>query len=134
MLTELSFRPEALMRFVMAEPSIINLFSYGTLRYEKVQLATFGRLLEGRDDAMPGYRLEMQEIIDPDVIQSSGERFHPLARRSDNPADVIEGRVFDITSEEIIAADRYEVAEYTRIQVTLRSGLIACVYVSASEA
>ena len=31
------------------------LFSYGTLQQDEVQLATFGRLLEGRKDALPGY-------------------------------------------------------------------------------
>ncbi|WP_442583511.1 hypothetical protein ACSBOB_16760 [Mesorhizobium sp. ASY16-5R] len=36
-----------------------KLFSYGTLRLADVQLATFGRLLEGREDTLPGFALSM---------------------------------------------------------------------------
>ena len=36
-----------------------ELFTYGTLQLEEVQLATFGRVLEGRPDALVGYRLEI---------------------------------------------------------------------------
>jgi hypothetical protein len=39
--------------------------------------------------------------------------------------------VFKITPEELIAADRYEVSDYTRVQVTLGSGLQAWAYVRA---
>src|SRR5689334_5312839 len=35
------------------------LFAYGTLQQEAVQLATFGRRLEGVEDALPGYRLRI---------------------------------------------------------------------------
>ena len=40
-----------------------HLFSYGTLQQEKVQLASFGRLLKGVADILPGWRREMVEII-----------------------------------------------------------------------
>lgn len=115
----------------MAEPEMVNLFSYGTLRYERVQLETFGRLLEGQDDAMPGWRKDMLEITDPEVIRTSGERFHPVVRPSDDPSDAVVGMVFRITTEELAAADRYEVSDYRRVVVTLRSGRDAWVYVSA---
>ena len=36
----------------------IWLFSYGTLQQENVQLATFGRRLEGRPDRLPGYAVQ----------------------------------------------------------------------------
>jgi hypothetical protein len=39
--------------------------------------------------------------------------------------------VFEITAEELAAADRYEVSEYTRVLVTLKSGARAWVYVRA---
>lgn len=109
----------------------INLFSYGTLQLESVQLSSFGRLLEGQGDAMPGFRQEMLEITDPEVIRTSGERFHPVVMPSDNPSDAVEGQVFRITPQELEAADRYEVSDYKRIEVTLRSGLRAFVYVKA---
>ncbi len=39
------------------EQAVENLFSYGTLQSESVQLETFGRKLEGEPDTLPGYRL-----------------------------------------------------------------------------
>jgi hypothetical protein len=39
--------------------------------------------------------------------------------------------VFEITTEELAAADRYEVSEYTRVLVTLKSGVNSWVYVRA---
>ncbi|TWF46555.1 hypothetical protein [Neorhizobium alkalisoli] len=33
----------------------VLLFSYGTLQYPEVQKASFGRLLEGTDDAILGF-------------------------------------------------------------------------------
>jgi gamma-glutamylcyclotransferase (GGCT)/AIG2-like uncharacterized protein YtfP len=115
----------------MAERYTINLFSYGTLQLDSVQTATFGRLLEGRDDAMPRYRKDMVEITDPEVLRASGERFHPIVVPSDDPSDAVAGKVFKITPEELAAADRYEVSDYKRIEVTLRSGTLAWVYVKA---
>lgn len=56
-----------------------KLFSYGTLQYEAVQLANFGRKLEGNKDQLPGFELSMLEITDLDVIATSGEAFHPIA-------------------------------------------------------
>jgi gamma-glutamylcyclotransferase (GGCT)/AIG2-like uncharacterized protein YtfP len=109
----------------------INLFSYGTLRLDSVQMASFGRLLQGRNDAMPRYRKDVVEITDPEVIRTSGERFHPIVVPSDDPSGAVEGKVFRITPEELAAADRYEVSDYKRIQVALRSGLVAWVYVRA---
>lgn len=41
------------------------------------------------------------------------------------------GKVFAISAEELAAADRYEVADYTRISVVLASGKEAFVYVKA---
>jgi hypothetical protein len=115
----------------MADERSILLFSYGTLQQENVQLASFGRLLDGHDDAMPGFAQTMLEITDPEVIRTSGKRFHPVVAPSDNPADSVPGKVFAITVEELAAADRYEVADYTRISVRLASGKEAWVYVKA---
>jgi gamma-glutamylcyclotransferase (GGCT)/AIG2-like uncharacterized protein YtfP len=115
----------------MSGERTVLLFSYGTLQQDDVQLASFGRLLEGQDDAMPGYRESVIEITDPEVIKASGKRFHPIVEPSDNPADEVEGRVFCITGAELEAADAYEVADYRRILVRLRSGNQAWVYVRA---
>jgi len=108
-----------------------KLFSYGTLQQENVQLETFGRRLEGRPDALPGFRREMVRITDPAVIAASGADHHPIVRESGDPADAVAGTVFDVTEAEIAAADTYEVADYKRVAVTLRSRVEAWVYVKA---
>jgi len=113
------------------EPADINLFSYGTLQLESVQLSSFGRRLEGAPDTIPHYRKDMVEITDPAVLAASGEKFHPIVSPSGNPADEVPGTVFRITAKELAAADEYEVADYKRIEVTLKSGLKAWVYVKA---
>jgi len=109
----------------------VLLFSYGTLQLASVQHAQFGRLLEGRPDALPGYARSLMEITDPQVLASSGERFHPIVAPSGNPDDAVEGQVFEITPAELAAADAYEVDDYVRVEVTLRSGAMAWVYVQA---
>ncbi len=109
------------------------LFSYGTLRYPQVQRATFGREIEGRDDILPGFSRTMVAIADPEVIARSGEASHPIVRRTGNAADGVAGAVFEVTEDDLAAADRYEVADYKRVAVRLRSGIEAFVYVDAAD-
>jgi hypothetical protein len=108
----------------------VPLFSYGTLQKPKVQLATFGRLLEGRPDALRGFALAPLTITDPQVVAISGAAIHTIARRTGDPADLIPGIVFRVTPAELDAADAYEVSA-RRIEVELASGAKAFVYVSA---
>jgi hypothetical protein len=108
-----------------------RLFSYGTLREPDVQLATFARLLDGEPDAILGHRLESLQITDPAVIATSGSAVHPVLRASDDPAATVEGTVFLISAQELLAADAYEVADYARVSVQLRSGTEAWVYILA---
>jgi gamma-glutamylcyclotransferase (GGCT)/AIG2-like uncharacterized protein YtfP len=110
--------------------SPIRLFSYGTLQLEKVQLETFGRLLKGSPDTLPGYARTLVRITDPEVIATSGAEFHPIVALSSDPNDTVEGAVFEITQAELDAADAYEVSDYKRVAVRLRSGLEAWVYVA----
>lgn len=110
-----------------------NLFSYGTLQYEKVQLATFGRKLNGQKDNLPRYRLEKVRITDPSVIATSGEDVHSIIHFSGNPDDQVQGMVFQVSLEELQAADTYEVSDYKRIKVKLSSGHSAWVYVSINN-
>ena len=107
-----------------------KLFSYGTLQYETVQLANFGRKLEGNKDQLPGFQLSMLEITDPDVVATSGEAFHPIISYTGNSINCVDGIVFDISAEELIRADFYEVSDYKRIKVKLSSGVSAWVYVN----
>lgn len=111
-----------------------KLFSYGTLRYANVQRTTFGRLLSGAGDSLPAYRIEMVTIDDPHVLAISREREHPMLIPTGNPADSVEGMVFDLTDNELLQADSYEVDSYKRVRVTMKSGVEAWAYVSALHA
>lgn len=109
----------------------VLLFSYGTLQQQDVQHATFGRRLAGAPDALPGYSQTLLRITDPAVIATSGADHHPVVAPSDDPADEVPGTVFEITQAELEAADAYEVSDYARVAVKLRSGKQAWVYVRA---
>lgn len=116
----------------VTEPPVL-LFSYGTLQDKHVQLTTFGRELAGQPDAMLGYVLMLVAITDPQVVETSGKTHHPIVQSSANSNDEVPGMVFEITAQELARADKYEVTEYKRIAVTLKSGLLAWVYVQAQE-
>ena len=107
----------------------VLLFSYGTLRQREVQLANYGRALEGQPDALTGYRLAPLHITDAHVIAVSGKAVHMIARATGDPSDRIEGTVFTLGEDELAATDRYEVDDYRRIEVRLESGRTAWVYV-----
>lgn len=111
-----------------------KLFSYGTLQLEAVQLATFGRKLEGHADNMPGFALTLLKIEDASVVATSGKTHHPVVSYSGNPADQVSGTVFTITPEELAHADAYEVSDYRRDRVVLASGISAWVYVANDSA
>jgi len=105
------------------------LFTYGTLQFAEVQLDTFGRIVAGDHDALPGYRIEYAEIEDRRVVEVSGLSMHPVLRRTGSPIDKVMGKVLHLTSDELDAADEYEVSLYRRISVPLASGRTAWVYV-----
>lgn len=105
------------------------LFSYGTLRQRDVQLATFGRELAGQHDAIVGFELDSVVITDPHVIATSGSARHPVLMPTDNRDSAVEGTAFAVTAADLAAADHYEVDDYIRVQVPLRSGRTAWVYV-----
>jgi gamma-glutamylcyclotransferase (GGCT)/AIG2-like uncharacterized protein YtfP len=115
----------------MNESAVVPLFSYGTLRQENVQMASFGRLLAGSPDVLQGYACVMIEITDPDVVATSGAGLHPIVVETGHPADEVRGTLLLITETELAAADAYEVSAYKRIQVVLKSGRSAWVYVKA---
>jgi gamma-glutamylcyclotransferase (GGCT)/AIG2-like uncharacterized protein YtfP len=107
------------------------LFSYGTLQQREVQLANYGRELDGHSDTLAGYRLEQISIDDPQVVRLSGKSVHVIARQTGNADDQVAGTLFDLTDAELRATDDYEVAAYSRIEVRLESGRSAWVYVAA---
>jgi len=105
------------------------LFSYGTLQNEAVQLATFGRRLDGHADLLHGYRLDLLTIRDAGVVATSGTAQHPIACHTGDASHAVPGIVFRLTPQELAQADAYEVDDYRRIAVTLASGIQAWMYV-----
>lgn len=109
-----------------------RLFSYGTLQMRNVQLETFGRLLNGRQDCLVGYVLSEVKITDADVIAKSGTDIHPILQQTGNANDQVNGTVFEVTAEELAQADEYEVDDYKRVQAQFLSGTVAWVYAAAT--
>ncbi|MFT4220643.1 MAG: gamma-glutamylcyclotransferase family protein [Microbacterium sp.] len=107
----------------------VLLFSYGTLRLPHVQLETFGRVVDGEADVLPGYTVDYVDIDDPRVVSVSGHTVHPILRATGNASDKVVGAALALTEEELDAADEYEVPAYRRVGVTLASGRFAWVYV-----
>jgi len=105
-----------------------NLFSYGTLQMEQVQLDTFGRRLKGKKDVLRKYIINNLKITDPDVIKSSGTDIHPILEYTGNQNDFVEGTIYEISDEELELADIYEVDDYQRRLLTFESGTKAWVY------
>ena len=114
------------------EPVTANLFAYGTLRQEEVQLSTFGRKLDGQPDSLIGYALKMIEILDPNFVAKNGAH-HRTLEFTGIASDSVEGVVFSVTQLELEQADAYEPAGYERVRVQLKSGLEAWVYSHTSR-
>ncbi|MEU4427043.1 gamma-glutamylcyclotransferase family protein [Actinoplanes sp. NPDC024001] len=106
------------------------LFSYGTLRDPAVQRANFGRELAGRDDRILGFRLDQVEITDPHVLAVSGRTHHPILIATGDPADAVAGSALQVTEDDLLRADEYEVDDYQRVEAPLASGEKAWVYVA----
>jgi len=94
-----------------------QLFTYGTLRDEKIQKEIIGRVIAGTPDVLEGYAKSQIEvkggtypIIIPDVNSS------------------IAGHILLVTPEELERIDEYETDAYKREKVTLKSGETAWVY------
>lgn len=104
----------------MTAARTVSLFSYGTLQYKDLQIATFGHELIGREDSLPGYAR---------TITETGGVLYFNVKPSSSPEDSVSGTLFEITEQELAAADQYEKErQYHRILVTLRSGVQAWAY------
>ena len=111
------------------------IFSYGTLQHEDVQLSTFGRLLQGQRDKLPGFEPSLVKIEDPLVVAASGKTHHANVTFNGRNDSHVSGTVFEITDAELAAADQYEqLAAYKRVAALLASGKQAWLYVDARSA
>lgn len=102
-----------------------RLFSYGSLQQPAVQLATFGRVLMGIPDALPGFEAGTAQRDD---------RLLANVIRSPRAGSRVAGTAFEITDSELDAADAYEQHDaYTRIRATLSSGAEAWLFVDSAS-
>jgi Gamma-glutamyl cyclotransferase, AIG2-like len=104
------------------------LFSYGTLQIPAVQIATFGRKLDGKPDALIGYTMKTIEIKDHKFAGASGPSYHRTVQFTGISSDIVDGTLFTLTDEELEKADRYEPPGYKRVLAPVRSGVRAWVY------
>jgi gamma-glutamylcyclotransferase (GGCT)/AIG2-like uncharacterized protein YtfP len=111
------------------------IFSYGTLQEESVQVSTFGRLFQGQSDELPGFEQSLVGIDDPQVVAASGKTHYANVTFNGRNDSRVSGTVFEITDDELAAADQYErLASYKRVAAILVSGKQAWVYVDARSA
>ena len=108
------------------------IFSYGSLQQEAVQLSTYGRVLRGDSDELVGWVRTLIKVSAGHKAAAAGVSHYANVERSPGSSGRVAGTVFELTDEELAAADAYErEAEYTRVVATLDSGRNAWVYVSA---
>jgi gamma-glutamylcyclotransferase (GGCT)/AIG2-like uncharacterized protein YtfP len=111
------------------------IFSYGALQQDDVQIATFGRLLQGQRDELPRYELSSVPIADPHVLQTTGKTHHKNVLFNGRDDSRVTGTVFEVTEMELAETDRYERgASYQRITVVLASEKQVWVYVHCRSA
>ena len=92
-----------------------TIFTYGTLQEPLVQQSLIGRVAELRDATIEGF--EMQTAYGGNylaLVSGEGE---------------VEGKVFDVSDEELEIFDRYEGPAYRRITVFTLQGDETFVYV-----
>ena len=106
-----------------------RLFSYGTLQSEPVQIAIFGRALEGTPDTLLRYQVTMSATEDQEFAKKNGA-VHRNLQFTGNESDIVQGTVLTITRKELQQADGYEPADYQRVLVQLKSGNKAWVYLN----
>jgi len=110
------------------------LFFYGTLRLEAVQVATFGRRMDGVVDVLCGYELLSLQIEDQKIVEISGKAQHTMAHFTGRASDRVTGSLFSVTASEIQNSDAYEVTAVKRVAVVLESGKRAWAYVDVRDA
>ena len=89
-----------------------NLFSYGTLQYEAVQLSTFGRPLKGVADALPGYRIIPCKSKIKNVIDLCGEETHKIVAPRDEQSVSLLVVLYDIIDDDLFHAVTYLCGNY----------------------
>ena len=104
-------------------PATEHLFTYGTLQDEAVQTALFSRELTAAEDSLTEYCLSDVKVAG----------LYPTIAHTGNAEHAVLGKVFVISSTDLLKADSYEGDAYYRKKVTLASGLNAWVYLGQTK-
>jgi gamma-glutamylcyclotransferase (GGCT)/AIG2-like uncharacterized protein YtfP len=62
------------------------------------------------------------------IEEEFGMADYVVAVPSENLEDIIHGVVFDVSNAELLKVDQFESNSYKRVQVKLKSGILAWVY------
>lgn len=103
-----------------------QLFSYGTLQSKEIQMQVFNKFLSGTADQLQGFKLK-----DLKIEEEFGMTDYFVATPSENPTDEIKGIVFSISSNDLAKADQFESNAYKRVEITLKSGKTAWIYIES---
>ncbi|PXY45803.1 gamma-glutamylcyclotransferase family protein [Flavobacterium hydrophilum] len=101
-----------------------QIFSYGTLQSKEIQMQVFNKLLIGTPDQLAGYKLK-----DLQIEEEFGIEDYFVATPSENPSDAVDGIVYSISSADLAKADQFESNAYKRVEITLKSGIVAWIYI-----
>jgi len=101
-----------------------HLFSYGTLRSKQIQMQLFNKVLTGTKDQLLGHKLKSLQIE-----EEFGMADYVVAVPTSEDSDPIHGIVFNILATDLAKVDIFESNAYKRVQVTLKSGTVAWVYI-----
>lgn len=111
----------------------VNIFSYGTLQFPKVQLELLGREVTSWPDSLSRFKMGEITIMNESVVEISSQATHQIINFTGNASDIIEGVVLSITLDELAVIDEYETDDYKREELTLNSGKTAFAYVAANN-
>ena len=107
------------------------LFSYGSLLHEHVQLATFGRVLAGSAETLPGFQRISIAITDSARAAQLDAAHLTNVVRSESADSGVVGMLFEISDAELAVADEYERRDaYRRVPATFASGRAGWLYVA----
>jgi gamma-glutamylcyclotransferase (GGCT)/AIG2-like uncharacterized protein YtfP len=95
-----------------------RLFIYGTLTDPGIQRSLFGGVVVGTADVLTGFALGSTKV--------NGVHYPNLIPEADG---VVNGRVVELTQDELKIADDYETGAYERRRFVLRSGVNAWAYI-----
>lgn len=99
----------------------IKLFSYGTIQNPAVQVELFGKELDFTIDSINGYKV-VNDLLIEDIV------YPRLAIQTDG---IIQGRVYDLSPEQLAILDEYETDAYRRALMKTTTGCEVQVYFSA---